>query len=105
MLLGTTEKMPTTTTQWGVLTYLGIIASGLGYFMWNKGACLVNAGTLASMNNLLVPLGLLVNLVIWNRDADLVKLALGGGIILLSLIFNETVVKQRIKQKELAQQG
>ena len=105
MLLGSTEKMPTTNTQWGVLTYLGIIASGLGYFMWNKGACLVNAGTLAAMNNVLVPLGLLVNLVIWNRDADLVKLALGGGIILLSLIFNETVVKQRIKQKELAQQG
>ena len=98
MLLGSTEKMPTTTTQWGVLTYLGIIASGLGYFMWNKGACLVNAGTLAAMNNVLVPLGLLVNLVIWNRDADLVKLALGGGIILLSLIFNETIVKKKVNQ-------
>jgi len=104
MLLGSTEKMPTTTIQWGVLTYLGIIASGLGFFMWNKGACLVNAGTLAAMNNVLVPLGLLVNLVLWNRDADLVKLTLGGGIILLSLIFNETVVKQKIKQKALAQQ-
>lgn len=100
MLLGSTEKMPTTTTQWGILTYLGIIASGLGYFMWNKGACLVNAGTLAAMNNVLVPLGLLVNLVIWNRDADLVKLTLGGGIILLSLIFNETVVKQKVKSKK-----
>ena len=99
MLLGSTEKMPTTTTQWGVLTYLGIIASGLGYFMWNKGACLVNAGTLAAMNNVLVPLGLLVNLVIWNRDADLVKLALGGSIIILSLVFNETVVKKRVSQK------
>ncbi|QFI36424.1 DMT family transporter [Moritella marina ATCC 15381] len=103
MLLGSTEKMPTTTTQWGVLTYLGIIASGLGYFMWNKGACLVNAGTLAAMNNVLVPLGLLVNLVIWNRDADLVKLALGGSIIVLSLVFNETVVKKRVSQKTLAQ--
>jgi carboxylate/amino acid/amine transporter len=102
MLLGSTEKMPTTTTQWGVLTYLGIIASGLGYFMWNKGACLVNAGTLAAMNNVLVPLGLLVNLVIWNRDADLVKLALGGSIIVLSLVFNETVVKKRVSQKTVA---
>ena len=63
----------------------------------------MNAGTLAAMNNVLVPLGLLVNLVIWNRDADLVKLALGGGIILLSLIFNETVVKQKVKQKTLVQ--
>jgi len=64
---------------------------------------LVNAGTLAAMNNVLVPLGLLVNLVIWNRDADLVKLALGGAIIFLSLIFNETVVKKKVTQKALAQ--
>ncbi len=70
--------------------------------MWNKGACLVNAGTLAAMNNVLVPLGLLVSLVIWNRDADLVKLALGGSIIILSLVFNETVVKKRVSQKTAA---
>ncbi len=30
------------------------------------------------MNNALVPAGLVVNLVIWNRDADLGKLLLGG---------------------------
>ncbi|MCL4154155.1 UNVERIFIED_CONTAM: hypothetical protein GTU68_016665, partial [Idotea baltica] len=38
MLLGNPEKLPTTTLQWGILIYLGLIASGLGYFMWNKGA-------------------------------------------------------------------
>ena len=40
------------------------------------------------MNELHVPLGLLVNLLIWNRDADLKKIALGGGVILLSLVLN-----------------
>ncbi|NOH96197.1 carboxylate/amino acid/amine transporter [Vibrio sp. 99-70-13A1] len=98
MLLGNPEKLPTTPLQWGVLIYLGLIASGLGYFVWNKGACLVNAGALAVMNNALVPAGLVVNILIWNRDVDLVRLSIGGGIILLSLWVNETWVKKRVAQ-------
>lgn len=31
-LMGNIEKMPTTNTQWGILIYLGLIASGFGYF-------------------------------------------------------------------------
>ena len=98
LLLGDTSKLPTTITQWGILTYLGIIASGLGYFIWNYAACKVNAGILAIMNNALVPMGLIVNIAIWNRDVDYVRLSVGGAIIILSLIFNETWVKRRIKR-------
>lgn len=94
-LFGNSEKLPTTSTQWGVLVYLGIIASGLGYFMWNKGATLVNVGVLAVMNNLLIPAGILVNLVIWNRDADIFRLSLGGGLILIALIVNQQLEKRR----------
>lgn len=94
-IFGSFDKMPTTGVQWGVLIYLGTIASGLGYFIWNKGATMVNAGALAVMNNLLVPAGLIVNIVIWNRDVDLVKLSIGGGIILLSLVVNELWVKPK----------
>ena len=93
-IFGTTEKMPTTTVQWGVLLYLGAVASGLGYFLWNKGVTKVNTGSLAIMNNALVPLGLLVNLVIWNKDADLVKILIGGSLIFASLAINEYVTKQ-----------
>ncbi len=82
--------------QWGILIYLGVIASGLGYFVWNKGACLVNAGALAIMNNALVPAGLVVNILIWNRDVDLMRLAIGGVIILFSLWVNETWVKRKV---------
>lgn len=96
LLLGNTEKLPTTHIQWGILVYLGTVASGLGYFLWNKGATLVNAGALAVMNNALVPAGILVNVLIWNRDADLVTLALGGAVILASLWLNETWVKKKI---------
>jgi len=35
-----------------------------------------------------VPAGLLVNLLIWNRDADIPRLAVGGAIILASLWLN-----------------
>ncbi|WP_417880411.1 carboxylate/amino acid/amine transporter [Vibrio sp.] len=94
-LMGNPEKLPTTNLQWGILTYLGLIASGLGYFLWNKGACLVNAGALAVMNNALVPAGLIVNIVIWNRDVDLTRLLLGGSVIMLSLWVNETWVKRK----------
>ncbi|RTZ14182.1 DMT family transporter [Vibrio aquaticus] len=97
-LMGNLDKLPTTSTQWGVLTYLGLIASGLGYFAWNKGATMVNAGALAVMNNALVPAGLIVNIVIWNRDVDIPQLAIGGAIILLSLWVNETWVKRRVEQ-------
>ena len=97
-LFGNTDKLPTTELQWGILIYLGVIASGLGYFIWNKGACLVNAGALAVMNNALVPAGLIVNIVIWNRDVDLPRLFIGGAIIMFSLWFNETWVKKRINR-------
>ncbi|NWO11041.1 DMT family transporter [Chromohalobacter salexigens] len=87
-LFGDITALPTTSLQWGVLVWLGVVASGLGYFLWNKGACRVDAGTLAIMNNALVPAGLLVNLLIWNRDADVPRLVLGGGILLASLLIN-----------------
>jgi drug/metabolite transporter (DMT)-like permease len=34
-----------------ILVWLGVVASGLGYFMWNYGATQVDAGTLGIMNN------------------------------------------------------
>ena len=97
LIFGNSEKLPTTTLQWGVLVYLGLIASGLGYFLWNKGATLVDAGTLAIMNNALIPAGLIVNLLIWNRDANIPRLAFGALILLLSLLIHEFWAKRRSK--------
>ena len=45
----------------------------------------MDAGTLAIMNELHVPAGLLVNLLIWNRDFDLPRLAAGAVFILLAM--------------------
>jgi carboxylate/amino acid/amine transporter len=89
VLFGNTDKLPSTPTQWGVLIYLGIVASGLGYYGWNKGATLVNVGTLAAMNNVLIPAGIIVNVLIWNSDADIMRLSIGAGIIFAALLLNQ----------------
>lgn len=85
LLFGDADKLPHTAVQWGVLLWMGLFATALGMFWWVKGSTRVDAGTLAVMNELHVPAGLVVNLLIWNRDADLPRLALGGAIILASL--------------------
>ena len=100
-MFGNPAKLPTTSLQWEVLIYLGLIASGLGYFFWNKGATKVDAGTLAIMNNALVPAGLIVNLLIWNREANLTRLALGGGVLLFSLLLHEYWGKQLSPDRQL----
>ncbi|MDQ7986131.1 carboxylate/amino acid/amine transporter [Pseudomonas sp. G34] len=88
LLFGNPDKLPSTALQWGILLWMGLFATALGLFWWVKGSVKVDAGTLAVMNELHVPAGLVVNLLIWNRDADLPRLALGGAIILASLWLN-----------------
>lgn len=94
-LLGNPAKLPTTDVQWLVLLFMGLLATALGQFWWNKGATLVDGGTLAVMNNLHVPVGLLINLLIWNEHADLARLALGGGVIVASLWVNRLGLARR----------
>jgi len=89
LVLGNINKLPTTPLQWSILVYLGVIASGVGYFAWNKGATMVNVGTLAVANNLLIPAGIFVNVVFWNHNADILRLSIGGSIILLALVVND----------------
>lgn len=101
LILGNPDKLPTTPLQWSILTYLGLVASGLGYFAWNKGATQVSVGTLAVANNLLIPAGIVVNVLFWNRDADILRLSIGGAIILLALMINDKF-NQRIQQAKTA---
>ncbi len=58
------------------LVYLGVIASGLGFFLWNKGATRVNAGTLAVMNNAKVPLAVACSLLFFGETANWPRLVL-----------------------------
>ncbi|WP_066961161.1 DMT family transporter [Microbulbifer sp. Q7] len=88
LLLGK-PQYPTGAVQWSVLLWLGAVASGIGYFLWNKGATQVSPATLAAMNNVLIPAGLIVNLLIWNRDANLPRLIAGGLLIVAAVALSE----------------
>lgn len=88
LLFGDASGLPTTQLQWGIIIYLGLVASGLGYFTWNYAITKVNVGQVASMNNALIPMGILVNLLIWDKSSDLIQLAIGSIIIALSILFS-----------------
>ncbi len=76
-------------TQLWTLVYLGIVASGVGFFLWNVGARKVNAGSLAVFNNLKVPLAVAVSVVVFGESVDWSRLLIGGGIVLAALALNE----------------
>jgi carboxylate/amino acid/amine transporter len=98
LIMGNPQKLPTTTLQWGVLVWLGVVASGLGYFMWNYGATQVDAGTLGIMNNVHVPAGLLVNLAIWQQQPHWPSFIIGGAVIMASLWVHRRWVAPRSAQ-------
>jgi len=82
------------------LIYLGVIASGICFFLWNIGARKTNAGTLSVFNNLKIPLAILVSFIFFKESTDLLKLVLGGLIVFLAILISE---KDRIlKQKRIS---
>ncbi len=67
--------------QWLVLTFLGVVASGAGFFLWNLALPKVNPGTLAVLNNAKIPLGVALSLLIFREPAQLPRL--GASLVLL----------------------
>ncbi len=63
------------------IIYLGIVASGIAFFLWNKGARMVTTATLAVMNNLKIPAGVLVSLFIFQEKTNLITLLIGTSLI------------------------
>jgi len=84
------------------LLYLGVIASGLCFFLWNLGATKTNAGVLAVMNNLKIPLGVLFALLFFGESADLLRLLIGSLLMLgaLAVTYARPVRVKRSSQTE-----
>ena len=79
---------PKSTTQWLLVLWLGAIASGLGYYFWNRGSVLVNNGTLAVMNNLVIPLGLFIEIIFFSKLINVTNYIIGALIIFSSIYFS-----------------
>jgi drug/metabolite transporter (DMT)-like permease len=80
-----------TPTQWLVLVYLGVIASGLGFFFWNKGATQTTVGVLAAANNAVVPLAMFASLFLFGEAKggtmeELIRLSVGSLFIVVALL-------------------
>lgn len=76
-------------TQWGVMLYLGVIASGVCFFLWNKGARLVNSTQLAVMNNVKIPLAAFISLFFFNEVGDYSVIV--GSLVLMLAAFALTL--------------
>ena len=77
--------------QWKSILYLGFVASGLGFFLWNKGASKSSPGTLAAFNNAVVPLAVLCSLFIFGEientgNESLIRLAIGSALIISAVM-------------------
>ena len=80
------------------LIYLGIVASGICFFLWNIGARKANAGTLSVLNNLKIPLAILVSLLFFNESVDLLRLIIGGLLVLFAMTISENEWIKKIKK-------
>lgn len=73
------------TDEWIVIIYLGVVASGLGFFLWNKGALQVTTGVLSVANNLKLPIAMMVSLTVFGESANLINLLGGTALVALGL--------------------
>jgi len=83
-----------TSLQFGMLAYLGVLASGAAFFLWNLGSVRVSTGTLAVMNNAKLPLGVAVSLLVFGEKTDLARLLFGGGLILAAALYAQWLEKR-----------
>jgi drug/metabolite transporter (DMT)-like permease len=76
-------------SQWMALLYLGSIASGVGFFLWNAGAVRVNPASLAVFNNLKIPIATVISIFVFGESASPGRLVPGLVIMVLALIWAE----------------
>lgn len=70
------------------ILYLGVLPSGIGFFLWNYGATKVSSSLLAIMNNMKIPLGILISLIIFKETASINKFLIGIPLVIFAF-YNE----------------
>ncbi len=83
-------------SQLGVIAYLGAIASGLGFYLWNGGARRVDTGTLAVFNNVKIPLAVAVSLGVFGETVEPLRLL--GSVTLMAAALALTQPRRGLAQ-------
>ena len=76
------------------ILYLAIIPTGLGFWLWNKGAGLVKYSTLATTNNLKIPLGILFSILIFKEHINILNFSIGASLIIFATLFLHLYLKR-----------
>ena len=77
-----------------IIIYLGTVASGICFFLWNKGATITNIATLAVFNNLKSPLAISVSLVFFKENTSIPHLIISLSFVGLALFMAEYYAKR-----------
>ena len=83
------ESLPSEASQWLSLLYLGLIPSGLCFFLWNTGVTKVNSGTVATLNNLKIPLGAFFSWAVFGESLVLLPLLLSFSLFAIALVLTK----------------
>ena len=78
--------LPNDIATWLLIVWMGVGASGLGFYFWDKGSLFVSSGTLAVMNNLVIPLGLMVEILFFGQALNSETYSIGTLIIVVSIL-------------------
>lgn len=70
---------------WPVLVYLGLVPTAAGFALWNLGASRTKCGMLAVVNNLKIPLAVLVSWFVFGERADRWRILAGLGLMVCAL--------------------
>ncbi len=71
------------------LLYLGLVPSGICFFLWNFGARRAKPGTVAAMNNAKIPLAVLVSLAIFGESFQIWRLLAGSAALVAAVLITE----------------
>ena len=74
-----------TPNQWLVFLWLGVVASGLGFYLWNRGALQVSRPVLAVANNIKLPIAIFISISLFGESANYPRLAYGVFMMLLAI--------------------
>ena len=105
-LWGNTSRVPEilggigknlSSNTWLAIGFVSIIATGLGQYLWCVGAKKVkNAASLAIMNNAVIPIGLIVNMLFWEKAINIKSFILGLLFMLLAWYLSQFKIKSQV---------
>lgn len=94
LLLGDSQKMPTTRAHYGALLFLAVFATALGQYWWNKGSTQVGIGLVAAMNNATVPVGILINILVFQQRPQWLPFLAGSSLIIGAMLLHQLLARR-----------